>query len=154
MSTAKKTIEARAADIARCVSTICLGMDRAKVEGQFAEEIVKLVLEATDGAPKPVLPLHAASKLEPWEGKVWGIFHLEASELSPVGLYLSEQEARSELARHQRLPEELDEHLPVDDIDVLPGEAAALWWNSYGPDPRTAPEGGPQHVALRLVPTS
>jgi hypothetical protein len=90
-----------------------------------------------------VLPHRADLSLEPWEGKVWGIFHLGASELRPAILFLSEAGARIELEQRQGLPEDDDNRLPTEDIGVLSGEAAMLFWNSNDPDPRTAAEKPP-----------
>lgn len=136
MIDAKKSVEERARAIAARIRDIRLGGDLAAVEKAIAEKIVELVEDATDGMPKPVLAADAEKNLEPWEGKLWGIFHLEATELDPVALFPSEAEAGRELQRRQRLDSEHDDRLPVDDIAVLGGEAALLIWNSYEPDPR------------------
>ncbi len=145
MTTAQDALKRAAADIARAIRLVRLGDDVDAVERDFVEAIVGLVNDATNGHPKPVLPRSAASNLEPWEGKVWGIVRLGDYALRPLSMHLSEEGARLDLARRQKLPVEDDHHLPEMDIGVLSGEAAVLFWNSYEPDPRIAPPVAGQH---------
>jgi hypothetical protein len=149
MTTAKKSIEQRAAGIAQRIRSVSLGSGVEAVERAFVEAIVDLVNEATEGRPKPVMPLRYEENVLPYDGEVWGIFHLEGDS-DPVALFTTEAEARLDMERRQKLDTEDDDWLSSMDVGVLRGEAAIHFWNSYDPDPRAAPE----KPALTLVPSA
>ncbi len=141
---AHDSITKRAADIAAMVDGFRLGPNHlAQDKAGLAAEIVHFVEEATNGAPKPVLPFSVSSSEEEWSGRGWGIFPIESEELIPLAVFFGyggEAVAGSELARRQALPDDHDDYLGSDH-GVLRCETAMLVWNSTEADPRVALDG-------------
>lgn len=129
------TVKQRAQAIVDGVMSIRLG---SSVAHDLVESIMTLVIDATNGEPKPVLPIGTAKNIEPWEGKGWGIFHLDGDG-DPVAIFtgrFGNENADRELARRQALDENDEDHLPHHDMGVLSCDVALLFWNSYDADPR------------------
>lgn len=109
--------------------------------GELGIDMLDLLMEATNGIPKPVLPPRAEEWIEPWEGVAYVICGEEPEAgARPIVAFVghgAKENAARELARRQALPSDDDDHLSDEDC-VLTAAAALSLWNSTTPVPRVA----------------
>jgi hypothetical protein len=76
----------------------------------------------------------------PWDGKAWGIFHLEGND-GPIAMFTGvtgKADAERELERRQGLDPEDDDFLNEMDIGILFCNVKLHFWNSYDDCPDEA----------------